>query len=75
LEDKICNLNHYLVKLLRNIGFYCLIILGEVSKDAIFISFLMVMVHFLIHVTDYEISCFRNPRSKGLHFLDFTKVI
>jgi hypothetical protein len=31
LEDKICNLDHLLVKLLGNLGFYCLIILGEVN--------------------------------------------
>jgi hypothetical protein len=35
LEAKICNLDHFLVKLLGNIGFYYLIILGEVSKSAI----------------------------------------
>jgi hypothetical protein len=35
LEAKICNLDNFLVKLLGNLGFYCMIILGEASKSAI----------------------------------------
>jgi hypothetical protein len=69
LKAKICNLDHFLVNLLGNLGFYCLISLGEVSKSAILHFIVNVMVYFLIHVKDYEISCLTNPRSKGLKLL------
>jgi hypothetical protein len=66
LEAKICNLNNFLVNLLSNLGFYCLIILGEVSKSSILHFIVNVMAYFLIHVKDYEIACLTNPRSKEL---------
>jgi hypothetical protein len=69
LEAKICNLDHFLVNLLGNLGFYCLIILGEVSKSAILHFIVNVMVYLLIHVKDYEIACLTNPRSKELKLL------
>jgi hypothetical protein len=50
LEDKICNLDNFLVNLHGNIGFYYLIILGEVSKYTILHFIVNVMVYFLIHV-------------------------
>ena len=66
MEAKFRNLDHFLVKLLGNLGFYCLIILGEVNKSAILHFIVNVMVYLLIHVKDYEIVCLTNPRSKGL---------
>ena len=69
MEAKIYNLDHFLVKLLDNLGFYCLIILGEVSKYAILHFIVNVMVYFLIHVKYYEMACLKNPRSKGLKVL------
>jgi hypothetical protein len=69
LEDKNCNLDHFLVNLLGNLGFYCLILLGEVSKSAIIHFLVNVMVYFLIHVKDYEISCLTNHKNKELKLL------
>jgi len=66
LEAKICNLDNFLVNLLGNLGFYCLIILGEVRKYEIIHFIVNAMVYFLIHVEDYEIAFLTNPRSKGL---------
>ena len=57
------------MKLLGNLGFYYLSILGEVSKSAILHFIVNVIVYFLIHVKGYEIACLTNPRSKGLKVL------
>jgi hypothetical protein len=69
LEAKICNLDHFLVNLLDNLGFYYLTILGGVSKSAILHFIVNVMVYLLIHVKDYEISFLTNPWSKELKLL------
>ena len=63
------HLGSFLVKSFGNLGFYGMIILGEVSKSAFCHFISMVIVCLLEHDKDYEITCLVNPWSEELKVL------
>jgi len=72
LESSTCNLDHFLVKLLGNLGFHGLIILCEVSKYRIVISFEWLWSIFLFMLNIMNLLAWQTLGVKNLRYYFFS---